>query len=70
MDDVIEVYGAITLLSEMIKMMSDPKLEDVRMGVDIVTDILIKARNELQEKLMTETLNSIKQFVDNVRDGE
>lgn len=70
MDDVIEVYGAITLLSEMIKMMSDPKLEDVRIGVDIVTDILIKARNELQEKLMTETLNSIKQFVDNVRDGE
>lgn len=70
MDDVIEVYGAITMLSELIKMMSDPKLENVRMGVDIVIDILIKARDELQEKLMTETLNSIKQFVDNVRDGE
>ena len=70
MDDVIEVYGAITLLSEMIKTMSEIKLNNVRIGVDIVTDILIKARDELQEKLMTETLNSIKQFVDNVRDGE
>ena len=70
MDDTLEKYAAITIISEMIRLMSDPKIDNARIGVGIVTDILIEAREKLQVEIMTDTLNSIKKLADAVKDGD
>ena len=70
MDDTLEKYAAITIISEMIRLMSDPKIDNLRIGVGIVTDILIEAREKLQVEIMTDTLNSIKKLADAVKDGD
>ena len=69
MDDIVEKYAAITMISEMLRLMSDQKM-DARIGVGKVTDILIEARGKLQMEIMTDTLNAIKRFADDAKDGD
>lgn len=69
MDDMVEKYAAITMISEMLRLMSDQEM-DAKIGVGTVTDILIEAREKLQAEIMTDTLNAIKRFADNAKDGE
>ena len=70
MDDTLEKYAAITMISEMLRLMRNPEFDNARIGVGIVTDILIEAREKLQAEIMTDTLNSIKRFTDAVKDGD
>ena len=69
MDDIVEKYAAITMISEMLRLMSDQEM-DAKIGVGTVTDILIEARWKLQMEIMTDTLNAIKRFADDAKDGE
>lgn len=67
MEDTLEKYAAITMISELIRSMSDPKMDNAIIGVGKVIDILIEAREKLQAEIMTDTLNSIKKFTDSAR---